>query len=92
MICSLPELGQAAQDARERCTVAVRTTLPRAATVYSLSGLGICGQCGSTLHIQPARRALVRRYAPSPSRHTPLRCKSVMDSGFEPYASQKNPT
>jgi peptidoglycan/LPS O-acetylase OafA/YrhL len=41
---------------------------------------------------QPARRALVRRYAPSPSRHTPLRCKSVMDSGFEPYASQKNPT
>jgi peptidoglycan/LPS O-acetylase OafA/YrhL len=41
---------------------------------------------------QPARRALVRRYAPSPSRHTPLQCKSVMDSGFEPFASQKNPT
>jgi hypothetical protein len=50
-----PELWQAAQDARERRTVAVRTTIPRAATVYSLSRLGICGQCGSTLHIQPAR-------------------------------------
>jgi site-specific DNA recombinase len=50
-----PALWQAAQDARERRTIAVRTTIPRAATVYSLSGLGICGRCGSTLHIQPAR-------------------------------------
>jgi site-specific DNA recombinase len=50
-----PELWEAAQEARERRASTGRTSIPRKATIYSLSGLGTCGQCDSPLHIQPSR-------------------------------------
>jgi site-specific DNA recombinase len=49
------EIWEAAQEARERRATTARGTVPRKATTYSLSGLGICAQCGSTIHIQPGR-------------------------------------
>jgi DNA invertase Pin-like site-specific DNA recombinase len=48
-------LWGAAQEARERRTISPRSTVPRTATTYSLSGLALCGQCGSHIHIEPGR-------------------------------------
>jgi DNA invertase Pin-like site-specific DNA recombinase len=49
------DLWEAAQEARERRTISRRSTVPRTATTYSLSGLAMCGQCGSHIHIEPGR-------------------------------------
>lgn len=46
-------LWDAALEARERRAIIARGTVPRKATTYSLSGLAVCGACGSSLHIQP---------------------------------------
>jgi site-specific DNA recombinase len=48
-------LFAAAQAAREQRATSGRTTLPRNARVYSLSGLGVCAHCGGKMHIQPAQ-------------------------------------
>jgi DNA invertase Pin-like site-specific DNA recombinase len=49
------ELWEAAQAMREQRATQGRATVPQTATVYSLSGLAVCAQCGSHLHIQPAK-------------------------------------
>ncbi len=47
------EVWATAQEQRERRALPGRTTINRAATVYSLSSLCTCGHCGGRLQIQP---------------------------------------
>jgi hypothetical protein len=49
------ELWEAAQDMRERRAATRRDTIPGGARVYSLSSLGVCGDCGAALHVESAR-------------------------------------
>src|SRR5258708_39965878 len=49
------EVWEAARAMREQRATQARATVPHMATVYSLSGLAVCGQCRSHLHIQPAK-------------------------------------
>jgi site-specific DNA recombinase len=49
------DLWEAALAHGSRRTTQGRVTIPRTATVYSLSGMAVCGYCGSHLHIQPAK-------------------------------------
>ncbi len=48
-------LFDAALATREQRATSGRTTLPRNAQIYSLSGLGVCAHCGGKLHIQPGK-------------------------------------
>jgi hypothetical protein len=49
------EVWEVARAMREQRATQARATVPHTATVYSLSGLAVCGQCSSHLHIQPAK-------------------------------------
>ncbi len=69
------DIFDAAQEARERRATSRHIAVPRGATAYSLSGLGVCWHCGGRLQIQRSKSS-IRLYCANKRQGLPCASKS----------------